>query len=77
MSEEMQSKVFEIVSKTISKPEKPVQIAAFLKKEMDKEYGPTWHCIVGKSFGSFVSHESGCFIHFYVDTLAILLFKTS
>lgn len=32
-------------------------IAAYIKKEFDKRHGPTWHCIVGKHFGSYVTHE--------------------
>jgi hypothetical protein len=27
-------------------------IAAYIKKEFDKKYGPTWHCIVGRNFGA-------------------------
>ncbi|GFY99778.1 dynein light chain type 1 family protein [Actinidia rufa] len=30
-----------------------------MKKEFDKVYGPAWHCIVGSSFGSFVTHSTG------------------
>jgi hypothetical protein len=26
-------------------------IATHIKKEFDKKYGPTWHCIVGRNFG--------------------------
>ena len=26
-------------------------IAAFIKKEFDKKYNPTWHAIVGRNFG--------------------------
>lgn len=26
-------------------------IAAFIKKEFDKKYNPTWHCVVGRNFG--------------------------
>jgi dynein light chain LC8-type len=26
-------------------------IAAFIKKEFDRKHNPTWHCIVGRSFG--------------------------
>lgn len=26
-------------------------IAAYIKKEFDKKYNPTWHCIVGRNFG--------------------------
>jgi dynein light chain LC8-type len=27
-------------------------IAAYIKKEFDKKYNPTWHCIVGRNFGA-------------------------
>ncbi|RDX68083.1 Dynein light chain, cytoplasmic, partial [Mucuna pruriens] len=32
-------------------------LALSLKKEFDGVYGPAWHCIVGTSFGSFVTHS--------------------
>lgn len=32
------------------------EIAAFIKKGMDDKVGPPWHCIVGRDFGSFISH---------------------
>ncbi|KAK6250443.1 Dynein light chain [Theobroma cacao] len=54
----------------------PTQLAMCLKKEFDALYGPAWHCIVGKSFGSFVTHASGGFLYFSVDKLCFLLFKT-
>lgn len=51
-------------------------IAHNLKKEFDKVYGPAWHCIVGSSFGSFVTHSTGCFLYFSMEKLYILIFKT-
>lgn len=51
-------------------------IAAFIKKEFDKMYNPTWHCIVGRNFGSYVTHETRHFIYFYLGQVAILLFKS-
>lgn len=51
-------------------------IAHNIKKEFDKAYGPAWHCIVGPSFGSFVTHSTGCFLYFSMENLYILLFKT-
>lgn len=51
-------------------------IACYIKKEFDKIYKRTWHCIVGKDFGSYVSHERNRFIYFYVGKTAILLFKS-
>ena len=29
-------------------------VAAFIKKEFDGKFEPTWHCIVGKSFGALI-----------------------
>ncbi|CAN1347289.1 Dynein light chain LC6, flagellar outer arm [Linum perenne] len=46
--------------------------------EFDRVYGGGgWMCIVGTDFGSFVTHCSGCFIHFHIGSLAILLFRGS
>ncbi|KAK2919632.1 hypothetical protein Q8A73_001836 [Channa argus] len=42
-------------------------IAAYVKKEFDKKYNPTSHCIVGRNFGSYVTHETKHFIYFYLD----------
>ncbi|KAL1373004.1 hypothetical protein AAHE18_01G242900 [Arachis hypogaea] len=47
-----------------------------IDSEFDKAYGPVWHCIVGSSFGSFVTHATGCFLYFSMENLYILLFKT-
>jgi dynein light chain LC8-type len=44
--------------------------------QFDERKGPTWHCIVGRNFGSFVTHETKHFIYFYLGHYAILLFKT-
>ena len=45
-------------------------------QEFDKKYTPTWHCIVGRNFGSYVTHETRHFIYFYLGQVAILLFKS-
>ncbi|MCD7454622.1 Dynein light chain 1, cytoplasmic [Datura stramonium] len=45
-------------------------------KDFNKKYGPTWHCIVGKNFGSYVTHETNHFVYFYLDSKAVLLFKS-
>ncbi|XP_030549747.2 dynein light chain, cytoplasmic-like isoform X2 [Rhodamnia argentea] len=51
-------------------------LARALKKEFDSVYGPAWHCVVGKSFGSFVTHSPGGFLYFSLDSLSVLLFQT-
>ncbi|VUG20020.1 DEBR0S6_05864g1_1 [Brettanomyces bruxellensis] len=77
MPEEMQTKVYELAQSALDSSKKAVDIAASMKKEMDKTYGPTWHAIVGKSFGSFVSHESGNFHLFLCGQLGISSFQNS
>ncbi|XP_074582413.1 dynein 8 kDa light chain, flagellar outer arm-like [Curcuma longa] len=52
------------------------EVAEYIKKEFDKKHGQTWHCIVGRDFGSYVTHETNHFIYFYVDKVAVLLFKS-
>ncbi|KAK8567524.1 hypothetical protein V6N12_006107 [Hibiscus sabdariffa] len=44
------------------------RLALALKKEFDSTYGPAWHCIVGTSFGSYVTHSLGviCKFHVYI-----------
>ena len=37
-----------------------------------RQHGQTWHCIVGKNFGSYVTHETGNFIYFYLHSAAIV-----
>ncbi|VDO91781.1 unnamed protein product [Haemonchus placei] len=37
-------------------------VAAFIKEELDKQLGATWHIICGKCFGSRVSYEMGHFL---------------
>ncbi|KAL1194123.1 Dynein 8 kDa light chain, flagellar outer arm [Cardamine amara subsp. amara] len=53
------------------------RLALALKKDFDSAYGPAWHCIVGTSFGSYVTHSIGGFIYFQIDKIYILLFKTA
>ncbi|KAG6650522.1 dynein light chain 1, cytoplasmic-like isoform X2 [Carya illinoinensis] len=53
------------------------RLALELKKEFDSSYGLAWHCIVGTSFGSYVTHSSGGFLYFSIDKVYILLFRTT
>ncbi|CAF2255595.1 hypothetical protein HID58_030603 [Brassica napus] len=53
------------------------RLALALKKDFDSAYGPAWHCIVGTSFGSYVTHSVGGFLYFQIDKVYVLLFKTA
>ncbi|XP_072958781.1 dynein light chain 1, cytoplasmic-like [Typha angustifolia] len=52
-------------------------IAAHIKGEFDKRYGPGWQCVVGSKFGCFFSHKQGTFIYFSLETLCFLVFKAA
>jgi hypothetical protein len=62
-------------------------IAAYIKKEFDKKYNPTWHCIVGRNFGmekdncnrSMISGNFPIFVYdtsFYLSWLQVLMLHT-
>ncbi|VDL89988.1 unnamed protein product [Schistocephalus solidus] len=76
MDDEMQQTAVECAAVALEKFQIEKDIASYLKKEFDKKYGPTWHCVVGRHFGSYVTHETRHFIYFYVGSLALLLFKS-
>ncbi|NP_001132811.1 uncharacterized LOC100194301 [Zea mays] len=76
MKEEMRQEAFEIARIAFEKHSMEKDIAEYIKKEFDKNHGPTWHCIVGRNFGSYVTHETNYFVYFYIDSKAVLLFKS-
>lgn len=52
-------------------------IAAYIKIEFDKKYEPTWHVVVGKNYGSYVTHQANNFVFFYLRKVAFLVFKSA
>ncbi|KAI0334694.1 hypothetical protein GY45DRAFT_1126728 [Cubamyces sp. BRFM 1775] len=76
MSEDMQQEAVDVALTALEKYNIEKDIAAQIKKEFDKRHGPTWHVVVGKNFGSYVTHETKHFIYFYIGTLAILIWKS-
>ncbi|XP_009414896.2 uncharacterized protein LOC103995888 [Musa acuminata AAA Group] len=76
MSEKMRNDAIDCSRAAFEKHRLEKEIAEYIKKEFDKKYGQTWHCIVGRNFGSYVTHETNHFLYFYVDSKAVLLFKS-
>uniref|UniRef100_A0A0D9UZ74 Dynein light chain n=1 Tax=Leersia perrieri TaxID=77586 RepID=A0A0D9UZ74_9ORYZ len=52
MKEEMRLEAFDIARVAFEKHTMEKDIAEYIKKEFDKNHGPTWHCIVGRNFGN-------------------------
>uniref|UniRef100_A0A7S2RLM3 Dynein light chain n=1 Tax=Rhizochromulina marina TaxID=1034831 RepID=A0A7S2RLM3_9STRA len=49
-------------------------IATAIKTSFDKDYGGTWHCVAGRSFGCSVTHETKYLVFFQLDQTYVLLF---
>ncbi|XVF38743.1 hypothetical protein REPUB_Repub20aG0127900 [Reevesia pubescens] len=76
MKDDMQKEAVNIAISAFEKNNVEKDVAEHIKKEFDKKHGPTWHCIVGRNFGSYVTHETNHFVYFYLDQKAVLLFKS-
>ena len=51
MNDEMQLSAIDHTNVALEKFNVEKDIAAYVKKEFDKKYSPTWHCIAGRNFG--------------------------
>ncbi|GFU05804.1 dynein light chain 1, cytoplasmic, partial [Nephila pilipes] len=52
-------------------------IAESIKQDFDQMYHPTWHCIVGRNWGSCVTHSKQCYIRLAYKDLTILLYRST
>lgn len=52
-------------------------IAESIKQDFDQMFTPTWHCIVGRNWGSCVTHSKQCYIRILYKDLTILLYKST
>lgn len=46
-----------------------------IKNKFDEDWGTNWTVIIGRNFGSFVTHEMRKFVFFYLGDKAVMLFK--
>mmetsp|Transcript_9757 Transcript_9757/g.17966 ORF Transcript_9757/g.17966 Transcript_9757/m.17966 type:complete len:120 (+) Transcript_9757:179-538(+) len=51
------------------------QVAEFITKGLSEKFGGAWHTIVGKSYGSFVTHEDASLVYFSIGQVLVLTFK--
>ena len=76
MAEGMQPDAIDCATQDLEKYNVEKDIAAFVEKEFDRNFNPTWHAIGGRNFGSYVTHETKHFIYPYLGHVATLLFKS-
>ena len=74
MTEEMQAMAIECArnafQRTYTVGNVYAQIAGSIRQEFDDKDGKGWNCVVGRSFGAFVTHKIKTYIYFSVSTAA-------
>lgn len=88
-SEEMHNEAMRLSKAGLQLCSSELELATYIKRGFDKMFHPTWHCVVGRSFGSGIGNEEGNCLFFYLGPgkkfpakwgdlhgLAVLLFKT-
>ncbi|KAH0730496.1 hypothetical protein KY289_001684 [Solanum tuberosum] len=58
MKPDVQKEAVDIAIAAFEKHNVEKDVAELIKKEFDKKYGPTWHCIVGKNFGDLLKENN-------------------
>jgi len=77
MNHELQSEAVDLIVSAIDKMRGNYEQAArSVKEQMDRKFGPSWHCIIGEGFGFQVTFQTKHMIYlFYQGNVAVLLFK--
>jgi dynein light chain 4 len=77
MNHELQSEAIDLIVSAIDKQRGNYEAAArSVKEQMDRKFGPSWHCIIGEGFGFQCTYQTKHMIFlYYQGNVAILLFK--
>lgn len=51
------------------------ECAEQVKKALDEQFGPSYHVIVGRDFGSFFDYEAGFCLQMWINQHCFLIFK--
>ncbi len=48
----------------------------FVKDQMDRQFGPCWHCVMGEGFSFEITRQAKTTLYmYYAGKIAVLLFK--
>ncbi|KAJ8604797.1 hypothetical protein CTAYLR_001071 [Chrysophaeum taylorii] len=51
------------------------QVVERIKRKFDDKWNPNWCVIIGRSYGSFVTHETRKFVSFKIYDKAVMMYK--
>ena len=77
MPEDIKGEVRDTVTNAIDRfPESYETAAKFVKEQMDRKYGPHWHCVLGEGFGFEITYELKHLMYmFHAGRVACVVFK--
>ena len=76
MSKELEHEALKVALDAMERLNTEQAMSHEVKEHFDRKFSPTWHCFVGRNFGSFVTHQTGHYIYFYIGQMGFLLFKS-
>ncbi|KAG8189489.1 hypothetical protein JTE90_018141 [Oedothorax gibbosus] len=77
MSPDMQRAAVQSARQAIRAYTTEKHIAESIKQDFDQLYHPTWHCIVGRNWGSCVTHSKLCYIRMSYRDMTIMLYRST
>ena len=76
MEDEMKNFAIHEAEKALDASSSEKLLASYMKSTFEKRYKGVWHCIAGRNFGGFVTHECGRYIYFYIGQKGFLIWST-
>lgn len=77
MQRDIEQDCVDCAAEALTRFDEQRSVAQFVKRELDRKYGSTWHVIVGHAFGSFVTHEERSHLYFFINDVAFLIWRTA
>eukprot|EP01115_Flamella_aegyptia_P014715 TRINITY_DN85409_c0_g1_i1.p1 TRINITY_DN85409_c0_g1~~TRINITY_DN85409_c0_g1_i1.p1 ORF type:complete len:96 (-),score=18.00 TRINITY_DN85409_c0_g1_i1:50-337(-) len=75
MSPAMKESAIETIVEVLNSETKESKMSEQIKQKFDELYGSAWHCVVGKSFGLNVTHETSSFLFLQIKEYNVVLWK--
>lgn len=72
---DMVNEITEYAVKVLQESKGDKEISDKMKKFVDENYTPSWCVVVGKTYGSYVTHETKKYLQFNIAHVAFLVWK--
>ncbi|KAF4527231.1 hypothetical protein B566_EDAN012781, partial [Ephemera danica] len=76
MSSEMENWAINICSAAFVLKTDAMSKAKYICDFFEKQYGESWHCVVGSDFGNFARYEDDSYIHLKIANQRLIVYKT-